>query len=126
MLNIIYPYRNRNLKHVQNSLNSLAIQTNQDFQIFFVDYGSDPEVAAQTKNLCESFTNIQYKYHPVKEQPWNKSRALNSVIRNLNEGSCFIADVDMIFHSSFVQKSSSTSAERQNNLFPGRLFKSGR
>lgn len=117
MLNIIFPYRNRSLKHVQNSLNSLANQSNRDFQISFVDYGSDPEVAAQAKNLCESFANIQYKYHPVREQPWNKSRAVNSVIKNLTMGYCFIADVDMIFHSDFVQKAVQLQQEHRAIYF---------
>lgn len=103
MISIIYPYRNRNLKSVRNSLNSLKIQENSDFHVFFVDYGSDLTIADQARELCESFSFISYRYYPVQNQPWNKSKALNSVIKNLNGGHCFVADVDMIFHPDFTK-----------------------
>lgn len=104
MLSIIYPYRNRDLNHVQNSLESLSDQTCKEFEVFFVDYGSDLEISENVKDLCDKYSFINYKYYSVRDQPWNKSRALNSVIKNLSEGFCFIADVDMIFDNSFIQQ----------------------
>lgn len=101
---IIYPYRNRDLNHVQNSLKSLKIQTLSDFKVFFVDYGSTPDVAEEVENLCKTFSFVTYRYYNVQYQPWNKSKALNSVIRNFDEGFCFVADVDMIFRPDFVEK----------------------
>lgn len=87
---------------MRNSFYSLTDQTCKDFKVYFVDYGSDLEISSQVKELCDVFTFINYKYYPVRDQPWNKSKALNSVIRNLDKGFCFIADVDMIFHPSFI------------------------
>jgi hypothetical protein len=80
----------------------LARQTSDDFEVFFVDYGSWPETAEKVKKLCAAYPFITYQYCFTQFQPWNKSRALNSVIKTLDSGFCFVADVDMIFHSQFV------------------------
>ena len=106
MLQIIYPYRDRDLERLKYSFESLAEQTSKDFKVFFVDYGSKPKTAEKVKRLCTAYPFIRYQYHFTRFQPWNKSKALNSVIRNLESGFCFVADVDIIFHSSFVEKAS--------------------
>ncbi|MBZ9729755.1 glycosyltransferase [Salegentibacter sp. JZCK2] len=102
-LSIIYPYRNRELERVKRSLNSLQMQAVKNFTVLFVDYGSEPEKAIKAKELCSNFSFANYNYHPTRFQPWNKSRALNSVIKNLTSDFCFVADVDMIFHPDFVK-----------------------
>lgn len=103
MLSIIYPYRNRDLSHVQNSLESLRDQSSKEFEVFFVDYGSSLEISKKAEDLCKKYTFIKYKYHSVQDQPWNKSRALNSVIKKISTGFCFVADVDMIFDPTFIK-----------------------
>jgi hypothetical protein len=103
MLTLIYPYRNRDLQRIQRSLNSLTQQTVQDFKVRFVDYGSDPLHAERVKALVESYQFTTYSYHFTQYQPWNKSRALNSIIKTLYDGYCFVADVDMIFAEDFIE-----------------------
>lgn len=92
------------MNHVLNSLESLDGQTSKDFEVYFVDYGSDFEISNKVKDLCEKYPFINYKYYSVQNQPWNKCRALNSVIKKLNKGFCFVADVDMIFDPNFIKK----------------------
>lgn len=104
MLTIIYPYRNRDLKRIQRSLNSLSKQTSQQFQVEFVDYGSEITHASKVKQLVKQYAFANYIYLNTKYQPWNKSRALNSSIKNLKEGYCFVADVDMIFREDFIHE----------------------
>ena len=111
MLTLIYPYRNREIERIRKSLNSLTNQTNKSFHVYFVDYGSDIETAKKTELLVQNFSFVKYQYYPTHFQPWNKSRALNSVIKKLNDGFCFVADVDMIFHPEFVERAISL----QNN-----------
>ena len=103
MLSILIPYRNRNSSHLANCLKSLQRQTIQDFEVHFIDYGSDIEMASKARKICLEYSFVQYIKHPVQYQPWNKSRALNSVIKNLQSDYCFVADVDMIFHPGFVK-----------------------
>jgi hypothetical protein len=104
MLTIIFSYRNRNIKRVKNALNSLNYQTKQDFRVSFVDYGSLKKHALEVEKLVKGYAFVDYTYHATDLQPWNKSKALNSVIKELERGYCFVADIDMIFHPQFVEK----------------------
>lgn len=104
MITIIYPFRNRDLIRVENSFLSLKEQTCDRFEVQFVDYGSDHQTAEKTRRLCSQFSFVNYSYCYTEFQPWNKSRALNSVIKTLESGYCFVADVDIIFHPQFIEK----------------------
>lgn len=103
MLTIIYPYRNRDLKRLRNSFDSLKGQKNHDFEVFLVDYGSNAEMAQQVERLCQEYDFINYEYKYTSLQPWNKSRALNSVIKRIKSSYCFVADVDIVFHPCFIE-----------------------
>jgi glycosyltransferase involved in cell wall biosynthesis len=103
LLSILYPYRNRELLRLKRSFDSLTQQTNDHFKVYFIDYGSSPELANEVKNLCLNYAFITYQFLPTQFQPWNKSRALNSVIKRLKSDYCFVADVDLIFHPRFVE-----------------------
>lgn len=102
MLSILYPYRDRDLKRVRRSLDSLLKQKNKNFKVYFIDYGSSQDIAEAIRKLCLNYPFITYKYYPTQFQPWNKSRALNSIIKKLETEFCFIADVDIIFHPDFI------------------------
>jgi hypothetical protein len=117
MLTLIYPYRNRNIEHVKRSLDSLKNQTLLDFNVQFVDYGSAVEIASSLESLLKNYDFVNYQYYPTQFQPWNKSIALNSVIKELDEGFCFIADVDMIFHPEFVAKAISLQKQNTSTYF---------
>lgn len=104
MLTIIFPYRNRDLARVEKSLESLKDQTASNFEVKFVDYGSNVEIAGKIRGLCDRFSFVNYSYYYTQFQPWNKSRALNSVIKNLKTDYCFVADVDILFHPQFIEK----------------------
>lgn len=103
LLSIIFPYRDRKPENLKNSLESLKDQTNLNFKVFLVDYGSKPEIASEISELCDQYSFVEYRYCHTQFQLWNKSRAINSVVRDLEKGYCFVADVDMIFHPGFVE-----------------------
>ncbi len=103
-MHLIYPYRNREIQRVKNSLDSLARQVVNDFRVYFVNYGSAEKYTSEIKDLCREYDFVKYSYCATECQPWNKSRALNSVIKKLDAGFCFVADIDMIFHPRFVEK----------------------
>jgi len=117
LLTLIFPYRNRDLKRLKNSLDSLKKQSVSGFEVFFVDYGSDKEIAETSEKLCRNYEFVIYNYYPTQFQPWNKSRALNSVIKNLEREFCFVADVDMIFHHEFVEKAIKLQADNKTVYF---------
>ena len=117
MLTLIYPYRNRNIDRVKRSLDSLLSQTVTDFHVQFVDYGSAIEIALEVESLLKDYDFVNYKYYPTQFQPWNKCIALNSVIKRLNKGYCFVADVDMIFHPEFIAKAISLQKQNTSTYF---------
>lgn len=88
---------------MERSFQSLKEQTNSNFQVFFIDYGSGSNLAAKVESLCKEFSFMQYRYCYTEKQPWNKSKALNIVIKELETEFCFVADVDIIFHPEFVE-----------------------
>ena len=102
MITIIYPYRNREPERIKRSLNSLFKQNKQNFEVVFIDYGSKNETAAEIKKIVEGFSFCSYVYLFSELQPWNKSKALNYVIKDLKSEYCLVADVDMIFHPDFT------------------------
>jgi hypothetical protein len=101
-ITIVYPYRNRPIKSIKNSLNSLSFQSNKYFNVLFVDYGSKELIASKVKLLVDSYDFVSYTYLFTEFQPWNKSKAINYALRNLIETPYFfVADIDMVFHSHF-------------------------
>lgn len=101
-ITIIYPYRNRDLKRIENSLNSLRNQTNKQFEVLFVDYGSDYEIAEKVKQLVLSYSFSRYLYSYHLGQPWSRAKAINIGLRYVDTSFCFIADVDMIFSKELI------------------------
>ena len=85
-------------------MDSLAAQSNMDFRVFFVNYGSRHELTGPLKELLVQYEFVQYSSYQVQHQPWNKCRALNNVIKELEVDYCLVADIDMIFHPQFVQR----------------------
>lgn len=102
-ITILYPYRNREVKRIRCSLNSLAQQSVKNFTVKFIDYGSDEKKAEAIRTLVAAYDFASYEYLYTKDQPWNKCKALNFAIKKVTSGYCFVADVDMIFHSRFTE-----------------------
>ena len=112
MLSIIYPHRNRDVKRIKRSLRSLQEQSVKDFEVYFVDYGSNKELVEELEIVLKAYSFLNYTHYPTYHQPWNKSRALNSVIKHLETDFCFVADIDMIFHYDFVKTALSLQEQK--------------
>ncbi len=103
-LSMVFGFRNRDLNRIKNCLDSLQHQTVNDFEVVFVDYGSDQAIAIQIQLLVESYTFCRYIYSDTRGYPWNRSHALNTGIR-LSEGEYIgTSDIDMVFASDFIEK----------------------
>ena len=113
MISIIYPYRNRDIQRIKKSLESLQLQSNMAFEVFFVNYGSDENHTQNVEILLENFSFVNYSYLYTKLQPWNKSKALNSVLKTLKSDYFFVADVDMIFDSNFIETALQLSKNKE-------------
>ena len=117
MISYIYPFRNRDLKRIKRSLDSLVLQDDTDFEVIFVDTGSNFDLATQVKALVTSYTFVRYIYTYTEGTPWNKSNALNIGIKQATTPYIITADIDMIFHSRFNNLAKSLAQPKQATFF---------
>ncbi len=99
---IVYANRNRDLKRIKASFDSLKCQTDFNFRVIFVDYGSEEISVDNLKQLCNCYIFVTPFFLPVSQLLWNKSKALNYGISQTQSPYIFIADVDLIFHPETV------------------------
>ena len=104
MISIVLTNRNRDLRIVKKCLDSLQAQTNMDFEWFLVDYGSDKNYLKDLELVLQDYSKIKFISCPTQGQLWNKSRAINIVLNQCNSPFFFVGDIDMIFHSEFIQE----------------------
>lgn len=102
-IDIIYCYRNRDLQRVKNSLDSLALQTVKEFNVIFIDYGSDDSIAEQVKDLCSKYSFCSYIYIDSQGKMWNRADALNYGFYFSKSDYVFTSDIDMLFYSDFIK-----------------------
>lgn len=102
-ISIIIAYRNREISRIKASMDSLKSQKNKAFEVIFINYGSEPGVSANLEKLLTTYSFIKYYYLDVRQQLWNKSRALNFGIKEANCPYVFIADVDIVFSLEAVE-----------------------
>ena len=102
MITLVLTNRNRDLLIIRNCLDSLQNQSNQDFKCFLVDYGSDENYCKGLQKLVDGYKSIRFEFYPVSGQLWNKSRAINTILKSCNTPFFFVADIDMIFSNDFI------------------------
>lgn len=101
-ITLIYPFRNRDTERIKKSLDSLEKQSNKNFNIVFIDYGSDEDISNNVKKLLSEYHFVNYIYTYTNNQPWNKSRAINIALKNIDTSYCFVADVDVFYRENFI------------------------
>lgn len=101
---IIYANRNRDPERIRLSFESLKKQSLKNFEVIFVDYGSDVSLAEDLKKLMGEYDFVSSFFLPVSQLLWNKSKALNYGILQSKASYVFIADVDLIFHPKAIER----------------------
>ena len=104
MLSIVYAFKNRNTSHIKASLDSLQQQiSDSNFEVVFVDYGSDENYQKPIQQLVESYPFTSYYYTGHPGLLWCKARALNYGIKKTKASKLFLADADVVFHTKFLK-----------------------
>ena len=101
-LTIVIPNRNRELRTVERSLKSLFGQNTEHVEVFLIDYGSLIPYQEKLRELLKKFPQVCAIFCPVQGQLWNKSRAINIVLRQCATPYFMVADMDMIYHPDFI------------------------
>ncbi len=116
-ISIIFAYRNREINRIRAAMDSLKNQKNKAFEVIFVNYGSEPEISANLEKLLCTYSFVEYYYLEVRQQLWNKSRALNFGIKEASCPYIFIADIDIVFSPEAVEVLVDQSSSEDFSLF---------
>lgn len=103
-LSIIYCFKDRNLARVKRSISSLHPQLGSNDEIVFVDYGSNSKIKGEVEIYLQNFLRIKYIYVEAQGRLWNRSHALNIGVKNAVSEYVMMADIDLIFSQSFLNK----------------------
>jgi len=100
----VIPYRNRETDRVARCLASLQAQSFSDFEIVFIDYGSDAPINAQIGTLCNQFDKVRYLYYDTRGWFWSRSHAVNLGIVNAKGDTVVVVDIDLIYSPVFLAR----------------------
>jgi len=104
VITIVIPNRNRKLETVKRSLASLSPQLSKDVSVVLVDYGSEEQYQEALKILVEEFEHMDLICCPTQHQLWQKTRAINIVLKPCQTDYFMVADMDMLFHPEAIHK----------------------
>jgi glycosyltransferase involved in cell wall biosynthesis len=117
---IVVGYRNRELSRVKRSLEALANQTFTDFELIFVDYGSDAGYQKEVQELTALYPFVQYVYTHTQGWFWNRAHALNTGVRFAKGSIMLFYDIDLLPERLFLEKVNRLSFE--NNFYTFSCF----
>ncbi|MDQ7027005.1 MAG: glycosyltransferase family A protein [Anaerolineae bacterium] len=101
-LSIVFGFRDRDIKRVERCLASLSQQSFTDFEVLFVDYGSQAQTAQAVRHIIEKHRFARYIYTETRGYPWNRSHALNIGGKRARGDYLMTTDVDMIYPPDFL------------------------
>ncbi len=104
MITVALTYRDRNLALVERCLDTLQLQSNRNFDVVLVDYGSSSLYKKELGDLSVKYEFVTVIRCETEGQLWCKSRALNIALKGCSSDYFFVGDVDMIFRSDFIDK----------------------
>jgi hypothetical protein len=102
-LTLLFTYRNRELERVRIAMDSLVAQSDSNFSVLFIDYGSSLSHSAALQELLVNYSFVTYFYSYHIDQPWSRAKAVNIGIQLVQTPYVFVADIDMIFKLNFVE-----------------------
>ena len=94
-------YKNRDVSRVYSFLDSLENQTLKNFDLIFVDYGSDKPLKNSVDFKKYSY-DIEYIYTYTNGHFWNRAASLNIGLKISQSDVIIIADIDLIFSENFI------------------------
>lgn len=103
-LSIVFGFKNRDVLRVERCLKSLDAQYDGDFEVIFVDYGSELPLQRAVKEILGGFSFVRYVYTEMRGRPWNRAHALNIGARLAQGDILMTTDIDLIFSDFSLRK----------------------
>lgn len=119
-VSIIYSFRDRKEETVRMSLDSLSNQTFTNFEVVFVDYGSNPSHSQFLHTLPGTYPFVRLISVPSFGKLWSRSKALNIGIRESLSDLIFIVDIDLFFAPNALERA--LSEFEPNSFFGGNWY----
>lgn len=104
MTTIVLTYRDRDIKIVKHSLDTLQQQSDKVFKVILVNYGSSASYTKSIQELSANYTFVNLVHCQTEGELWCKSRAINIALRLVKTSYVCIGDVDMLYHPNFIAK----------------------
>ena len=101
---ILIGFRNREIDRVSRCIESFAQQSIQNFELIFIDYGSDLDVADAVQQLLSNYSFVKYIYTDTRGWFWNRAHALNTGLVNSKGKYIISSDIDMIHAPNFIEQ----------------------
>lgn len=101
-LSFIVGFRNRDTERVSLFLESLKAISSNDFELIFVDYGSDVEVSESVRQIVSNYSFAKYHFFDSRGQNWNRSKCLNYGYTHCKGEYVFTSDIDFLYSKDFV------------------------
>ncbi len=90
----------KNIPFLKTILDSLTLQTEQNFEIIISEDGDDEKV----KQFIEEYSfSHPYKHLSQPDNGWNKCAALNNAVLNANADWLIFIDGDSVIHPRFIE-----------------------
>ncbi|MCU0448106.1 MAG: glycosyltransferase [Microscillaceae bacterium] len=102
-ISILVIYRNRAIDLVERCLKSLAKQTFEDWELIFLDYGSDSTYSDEVKNMVQKYDSMHYHYAATQGWYWNRAQAINQGLLLVKGQFVLILDIDILLPPLFLQ-----------------------
>ena len=117
MITLVLTNRDRDRRIVKKCLESLEKQSEKDFELFLVDYGSSEDYLSEIEKIIFEYPKIQFINCPVSGQLWNKSRAINIALKRAKFSYFLVGDIDLIFHPDFILTAKSMAKPAEVHYF---------
>ena len=102
-ISVIISFRDRDTARLKYCLDSLKNQSFIDFEVIFIDYGSEQEYVIQARTLVTSYSFCSYYYVYSQGLPWNRAHAINIGIRLAKADYLLITDIDVIHSNNHLE-----------------------
>jgi GT2 family glycosyltransferase len=101
-ITFVIGFKDREPARVIRSLDSLQQQSQPDFQVILVDYGSTTENSRRIQELLEHYPFCKTIYTDTRGWVWNRGAALNIGAKQAETKYLFFTDIDIVYDVDFV------------------------
>lgn len=101
-LSFIVGFRNRDTERVKLFLESMNAINSDDYELVFVDYGSDEIISESVKSIVSNYSFASYHFFNSRGQNWNRAKCLNYGYSVCKGQYIFTSDIDFLYSKDFV------------------------